>query len=43
MMPPALTAILRCLPDDAGPIAVRDFTEAALAEYHGFPLPDVDA
>lgn len=43
MMPRDLAVMLRCLPDGAGPIAVRDFTEAALSDYHGFPLLGADA
>jgi len=43
MMPRDMTAILRRLPNNAGPVAVRDLSEAALAEYHGFPILQADA
>jgi hypothetical protein len=38
-----LTAVLRRLPDGAGPIALRDLMEVALAEYHQLSLLQPDA
>ena len=43
MMPREVSAMLRRLPDHAGPVAVRRATELSLAEYHGFQSPEADA